>query len=270
MGAEEVRVITRAGQRIKRGLLRARSQLKGMQARAAHQRSGMPIPPPRLIHLVSGTYDVDWFLESGAMAARSLRATLEKQGLKLELCSAILDFGCGVGRTLRHLSGLRGPSIHGTDYNPDLIEWCQRNLPFAHFQLNGLAERLRYTDSQFDFIYVLSVLTHLSEQNQHFWMNEFSRILMPGGHLLISLHGECYLPQLTSDEARQFQAGQLVVRGAPSEGKNSCASFHPEGYVREVLANGFRVVDFCPEGALGNPRQDVYLLQKTGPPRAAI
>jgi hypothetical protein len=34
--------------------------------------------------------------------------------------------------------------------------------------------------------------------------------------------------------------------------------------VRRTLAAGLEVVDFVPEGALGNPRQDVYLLRKRG------
>ncbi len=49
-------------------------------------------------------------------------------------------------------------------------------------------------------------------------------------------------------------------------GTNLCAAFHPETYVTEVLAPDWRLIDFVPEGARGNPRQDYYLLQKPAGP----
>jgi SAM-dependent methyltransferase len=262
MSGEGLQVVTRTSQRIKRVWKRAQSRIQGMQARALYRKTGLPIPPPRLVHLVAGTDDVHWFVASGALAVRGMRNVLERHGLAVESFSAILDFGCGVGRTLRHWNELKGPLIHGTDYNPTLIDWCQRNLPFAQFQVNGIADRLSYADSTFDFIYAFSVMTHLDELKQVFWMSELARVLKPAGHLLISVHGETYVPELAPDERQRFRAGQLVVRGAPGEGSNRCASFHPVSFVRDVLAASYRVVDFVPEGALGNPRQDVYLLQK--------
>jgi SAM-dependent methyltransferase len=262
MGGLGSEVVTRTSQRIKRVLKRAQTRVQGMRARALYRKTGLPIPPPKLIHFVAGTDDVAWFVGSGALAVRGLRKVLEQHGLAIESFSAILDFGCGVGRTLRHLSELKGPAIHGTDYNASLIDWCQRNLPFSHFQVNGIAEPLSYANNTFDLIYAFSVMTHLDESKQLFWMSELARVLKPGGHLLFSVHGESYLPELTFDERQRFRAGQLVVRGAPGEGSNRCATFHPGSYVRDVLAGAYRVVDFVPEGALGNPRQDVYLLQK--------
>ena len=58
-----------------------------------------------------------------------------------------------------------------------------------------------------------------------------------------------------------------VVVASERAGSNACAAFHPETYVRGTLAPaaGLEVVDFVPEGATGNPRQDTYLLRKPGP-----
>jgi hypothetical protein len=41
-----------------------------------------------------------------------------------------------------------------------------------------------------------------------------------------------------------------------------CATYHPPAFVRDHLAAGYRVVDFVPEGAKGNPWQDYWLLRK--------
>lgn len=225
---------------------------------------GLPVPPQRLIVLVAGTADISWFLESGKLAAQSIIDTLEKSRLSIEDFQAILDFGCGCGRVVRHWNSLKRAKVYGTDYNRKLIKWCRLHLPFAQFEKNGLCPPLTYSDKKFGFIYAFSVFTHMPEELQLSWINELSRILRPGGYLLITTHGERYLRPLTQNEQEQFQAGQLVVRHEEAAGTNLCAVSHPARYVREKLASGFEVVDFVPGGAKGNPYQDVYLLKKPG------
>jgi 2-polyprenyl-3-methyl-5-hydroxy-6-metoxy-1,4-benzoquinol methylase len=119
-----------------------------------------------------------------------------------------------------------------------------------------------FKENSFDLIYALSVFTHLSEPLQRFWITELTRIVRPGGHLFITLHGASYLPSLSAAEAVRFARGELVIRAARRVGRNDCAAFHPRSYVLDVLANGLTIVDHRPEGALGNPHQDVYLLRK--------
>src|SRR5205814_5181377 len=99
---------------------------------------GVPLPPPRFVHAVVGTDDVDWFLESGRLAATNIRGLLAEQGVALETLGAILDFGCGVGRILRHWVGLRGPRLFGSDYNEELVDWCRAHLGFARFGVHEL------------------------------------------------------------------------------------------------------------------------------------
>ncbi|WP_406697285.1 class I SAM-dependent methyltransferase [Singulisphaera sp. Ch08] len=255
-------VVTRAVNRVKHWSVRARDRVRSLPVRASHRGQGPPLPPARLMHLVAASEDVSWFLDGGKQASSSLRAILAKNGVALESLGSILDFGCGAGRVLRHWEKLQGPTLHGTDYNPTLITWCQKNLPFVQFQLNELGGGLAYKDESFDLIYALSVFTHLDEPLQYFWMRELSRILRPGGYLFITTHGEHYLPQLAAEEQERFRRGEIVVVGSRREGSNDCATFHPESYMRSTLAADLEVVDFVPEGALGNPRQDVFLLRK--------
>ncbi len=254
--------LSRGVYRLQRLSNRARLRLRGQSIRVRLRGQIPPIPPARLLHLVAGTEDVDWFLRSGALGANCLREILARNGLPIESFGSILDFGCGSGRVMRHWHDLRGPKLHGSDYNPTLIRWCRANLPFARFGVNGLETGIDGNDASFDLIYTLSVFTHLSQPRQHFWINELSRLLKPVGYLFLTVHGAHYLDRLSPEEQRQFQNGQLVVQKASREGSNDCAVFHPEAYVRATLARGFEVVDFIPEGALGNPRQDVYLLRK--------
>src|SRR3989304_7134195 len=92
---------------------------------------GLPIPPGKLINLVLGSEDISWFLSSGKLGVESMQEILKKNELSLDEFEAILDFGCGVGRVMRHLHHINGPCLFGTDYNQDLIAWCHKNLKFA-------------------------------------------------------------------------------------------------------------------------------------------
>ena len=64
------------------------------------------------------------------------------------------------------------------------------------------------------------------------------------------------------DQRERFERGELVVRWAEIAGTNLCSAYHPERYLRETFADGFELVELVPEGALGNPTQDLVLLRK--------
>jgi SAM-dependent methyltransferase len=159
---------------------------------------------------------------------------------------------------LRHWRTLRGPALHGTDYNPELIRWCREHLPFARFSVNTLEGPLPFRSRRFDFAYAFSVFTHLTEAQQLHWMDELGRVLRPGGYIYLTTHGEHYLPHVPAELREQFRRGGLVVTGGELAGSNVCAAFHPEPYVLTVLAKGFRCVEFAP----GRYPQDAYLFQK--------
>ena len=224
---------------------------------------GLPVPPPHLIVRVAGTPDAAWFLESGRLAAQSIRDVLTRAGTGIEAMDSILDFGCGCGRVVRHWAGLDA-GISGSDLSGGAIDWCRENLPFARFETNGLSPPLAFDDGSFDLAYALSVLTHLPEAIQHEWMGELRRVVRGGGLLLVTTHGERYLERLDSDEQQRFRAGELVVRWGEVPGSNLCTTFHPPSWVRaHLLPDGFEEVAFVPEGAAGNPHQDVFLLRRS-------
>ncbi len=223
---------------------------------------GLPVPTPEMRHWVAGTDDLDWFLEGGRLGEKTIQNLLETQGLSLADLGNVLDFGCGCGRVIRFLDKYSTTQLHGSDINLASVYWCDQNLEFAEFSSNHLAPPLRYRKDTFDLVYAFSVFTHLSGEMQQVWMDEMRRILKRKGFLLVTLHGKYHIRDLTPDQKTAFQHGEMVVVNENLEGHNVCASFHPESYVRETLSNGFKVLEFVPQGALGNPRQDAYLLQK--------
>lgn len=256
------------------GLIQAINELRGIATLAAPRvffgnlrygrkgaPDGMPIPPSRLIYLVAGTYDIAWFLTLGGQGARAIRDTLLRNGLDINSFDAILDLGCGCGRVIRHFSALKGTKVYGCDYNGKLVDWCAKNLTFATFATNQLEPPLRYPTNSMDLVYALSVFTHWGQDLQFAWMDEMRRIIKPGGHLLMTTHGASYLSGLDEEERACFHAGQLVVRRQHLAGKNICTAFCSDRYVRQNLSRGCEIVDYVPEGAKGNPTQDLYLLR---------
>ena len=224
--------------------------------KAAPADGGPPLPPRRLMVRVAGTADADWFLRSGRAAYDAITEHVPLDGNE-----SILDFGCGCGRVTRYWADFDG-AVAGSDVSRKAIDWCRENLDFAAFLHNGLTPGLDSEDDEFDLVYALSVFTHLTDELQLTWRDELHRVLRPGGRLLISTHGRSYLSRLDADERDQFERGELVVRWADIPGTNLCSAYHPERYLRETFARGFTLVELDPEGARGNPTQDLVLLQK--------
>ncbi|HET8782333.1 MAG TPA: class I SAM-dependent methyltransferase [Pyrinomonadaceae bacterium] len=231
--------------------------------RVKNRLDGEPaIPPAELIYLVAGHRDPQRFLETGRATNEAIRGLLTKHDVDVEQLGAVLDFGCGVGRIMRHWRTTTGPAWHGTDYNPALVDWCKNHLKFCQFEVNTLSGELPYEPNTFDFIYAFSVFTHLSERLQFFWIDELSRVLKPGGYIYFTTHGEHYLSTLTPDEMKQFHGGELVIREDKQSGSNFCAVFHPVSYVHEKIARNFKVIDFIAGGEHSHSLHDVHLLQK--------
>ena len=217
---------------------------------------GPPLPPRRLMVRVAGTADADWFLRSGRAAYDAIAAHVP-----LAEVESVLDFGCGCGRVTRYWADFAG-TASGSDVNTKAVDWCRTNLPFARFEVNRLEPPLAFADESFDLVYALSVFTHLTAELQLAWRDELRRVLRPGGRLLMTTHGKSYRPRLDAAERRRFEAGELVVRWSDLPGTNLCSAYHPERYLRDTFAQGFTFVELEPEGARGNPTQDLVLLAR--------
>jgi SAM-dependent methyltransferase len=229
---------------------------------------GLPIPPARLRHFAVGSTDIPAFLDGGRLIAGMVEETLAANGIAIEQAGPILDFGVGCGRVMRCFAKLGNVELHGSDYNPALVRWCSENLPFATFTTNGLAPPLAYPDGRFELVYSYSVFTHFTAELGLAWMAELRRVLAPGGHLLVTTHGDAFAnARLVGEELERYRRGEIVIRQSRVAGTNACAAFHPIEYVRGTLAEGFEVLDWRPgvgpsSAQRGAIRQDVFLLRK--------
>ena len=221
----------------------------------------LPIPPPSLCFTVSANYNIEYFLRTGLQGAESIKEILARNGKPINDFSEILDFGCGCGRITRHWRELTKSNITGSDINPKLIRWAQKNLSFADFITNGISDVLPFDNDSFDLIYAVSVFTHLSEKLQKHWMGELTRILKPGGALLITVKGENWKVELDEDQQNSFDLGKMVVLEPENSGSNYCGAYHPPEHVRTVLGAGLNMIEHEPCGSK-DTRQDFYLMNK--------
>lgn len=219
----------------------------------------LPIPPAHLIYSVCGTRSVEHFLTSGEESAAAIRSSLQRAGRSLESQSDVLDMGCGCGRVLRHMCESQGPRFYGTDYNPAGVSWVRDHFPFVDARVNTLEPPLSYPDETLDVIYAVSVLTHLPLGLQRPWMEEFRRVLRPGGALVITLCGTGMLSRLIQEERNRFNAGELVVVDEAYAGTNMCTAYHPDAYVHGEWSNGFTVFERTPHTS-ALPYQDQWTL----------
>src|SRR3954466_268129 len=239
-------------------VLRVRNRLGG----------GFAIPRPRYITAVAGGPAVDYFLLSGRDSVEAIVSLLRQNGVEPRTLDTALEFGCGVGRILRHWRDDRPRQLHGTDYNEKLVAWCRRNYPFATFAVNSLTGPLPYPASTFDFAYAWSVFTHLDEALCRDWMIELARIVKPGGLLFATFHGEFYLPEMTEAERTTFAAGQIVVRRGEAAGSNVCATFHSRAAVERLVDPYFTILD-SRAGTIPYRAQTQYLLRARMAPSPA-
>jgi ubiquinone/menaquinone biosynthesis C-methylase UbiE len=93
-----------------------------------------------------------------------------------------LDVGCGEGRFCRMLKAA-GVNAVGIDPTTQLLETARRSDPSGDYR-SGRAERLEFESASFDL--VVSYLTLLDIADFRTAIGEMTRVLKPGGSLLIA------------------------------------------------------------------------------------
>ncbi|WP_231433810.1 class I SAM-dependent methyltransferase [Chryseobacterium sp. Leaf313] len=130
------------------------------------------------------------------------------------------------------------------------------------FNLNTLDAILPYEDSFFDFVYGISIFTHLSEKMHFEWRSELSRIIKKDGILILTMQGNMFKTILTESEIKNFEADKLVVRGNVKEGHRTYSAFHPDQFMKNLFEE-FEVMEHQKSYIdNGKPQQDVWVLRK--------
>jgi ubiquinone/menaquinone biosynthesis C-methylase UbiE len=98
----------------------------------------------------------------------------------------VLDAGTGSGNLAAALSKSGGIDLVGIDFCEPAFELARRKVPTAHFQFGDLTRTLSFPDASFDHVACSAVLHVLSADEQRVALRELSRVLRPGGRLVLT------------------------------------------------------------------------------------
>lgn len=100
--------------------------------------------------------------------------------------SAILDVGCGYGRTLAQLYDNGYKNIIGIDFARNMIERGREQFPYLDLRVKE-DERIALPDNSVDAVILFAVLTCIvNNEEQRELIAEIKRVLKPGGILYVN------------------------------------------------------------------------------------
>ena len=133
--------------------------------------------------------------------------------------TAILDYGCGYGRTCEILNSMGYNNILGVDSSPEMIR--RGNLKYPHLSLlQTQGSTLQYPDSNFGAIVLCAVLTCIPEhQAMKDVLAEIERLLEPGGIL--------HMVEFCNETSKTFESkiGITMHHQQPSELRSLVSAF---------------------------------------------
>ena len=141
-------------------------------------------------------WDPAEFFETGVKEIAGVMAYLEAQQLTIAR-GAVLDFGCGVGRLSQALA-LHFERVTGVDIADTMIENARKfnqHGDRVRYVVNTVDDLSRLESASFDFVYTNITLQHMPPEAATKYIQEFFRLLKPGGHTVFQVpSGPEYTP----------------------------------------------------------------------------
>jgi len=228
----------------------------------ARSHPGMSWPPYPMLYDALGSVSYAAYYHGGLRTSAYLLERIDEllPDERLRVC----EWGCGPARIVRHLATSRlaeGLELFATDSDSDTIAWCRKNIDGVDFRDHARSPSLPFEENELDFLFSVSVFTHLSENMHHAWLKELLRVVRPGGFVLLTVHGEHFKAKLGAGERRRYEAGQLVVRGGARLGSRLYSAFQSPAYMRQTLLEGLEIVRHDPVAVPDCLTQDVWVVK---------
>ena len=171
----------------------------------------------------------------------------------------------GCSRVLAYIKDAVQCEMIGSDIDGEAIAWCKDNLAeFGSFIQNDALPPLPLADAALDFVYSISVFTHLPEKMQFQWLKELHRVVRPGGLLLLTTRGIEDVPLTPIQRLKFRMKGFVYIAGGKTPGLPDFYrnAFHDEGYISRRWSPIFEIVAHKRRGMAGE--QDWTLCRKRG------
>jgi SAM-dependent methyltransferase len=135
-------------------------------------------------HRDGGEGGVSAYFSSGKNDAEQVARLIYSLGLTEQ--SRILEFASGYGRVSRHMTSF---NLTSSDIHEEANLFTRDSIGLPTLQ-STLDPDLLETNEKFDFIFVLSLFSHLPDNLFGKWLNRLIEMLLPGGFLMFTTHGE--------------------------------------------------------------------------------
>ena len=136
----------------------------------------------------------DAVMSDGFASYRLFRNLYERHVSPIVHCGNILDFGCGWGRIIRFfLKDVKPSRLLGVDPVEEMVALCKQQNRWCGFERIPFVPPSQLKGSTFDLIYSFSVFSHLSEEMHKKVLAELSRLLKPGGLLMVTTRGREFI-----------------------------------------------------------------------------
>lgn len=155
--------------------------------------------------------------------------------------AAVLDYGCGYGRTMAELARAGFGDFTGVDSSAGMIEKAREQQPAMRFAVLDDPPALPFADASFDLAVLFAVLTCIpGDEAQRRLIAELERVLKPGGLLYVS-------DLLLGDDPRSVEryerfAGAHGTYGIFETSDGAVVRHHPAEHFTALLS-GFEVQD---------------------------
>ncbi len=222
----------------------------------------VPIPKPELAARLGGA------VEDYEYIGRAHR-----QYLEMELPAdwsfenkRVLDFGCGTGRTLATFvrDGVPAEFV-GCDIHAESLAWATSSLsPPCSFVVCEDGSPLPLPDSHFDFVYAMSVFTHITGQWSH-WLSELHRVMRPEALAVISVLGPAIAPTIIGRDWDE-RIGMASVNLHKDWAVGGPDVLLAEWWVREHWGRAFEILRFDPCNPSHGAGHDFVLMRRRDVP----
>jgi SAM-dependent methyltransferase len=211
---------------------------------------GVPLPPKQLasrVFCLDGWGDpLAAFDELGAQTKVALLDLLPNDWTVDG--KRVLDFGCGIGRTLRHfLDEARIAEFWGADIDAPSLEWLEANLsPPLNLWRCAPAPPLGLKPQSFDLIWAVSVFTHLTNQSLP-WLLELHRMLKPSGLLIATYMGRWNSEYAGGERWNEDEVGMSIVQQHLGWEDGGPSVLMSDWWVRAHWGRAFEILEISPQ-----------------------
>jgi SAM-dependent methyltransferase len=227
-------------------------------------------------------------------AANFIRVVLKYargQGIAFDGKTRAVDFGSGWGRYTRFLLKYVHPdNLYGLEVHPRMVEHCRKSFGMGNFLKVESFPPCDLRDRLIDLVFGYSVFSHLSPDCADAWIDEFARILRPGGLVLMTTQGRTFVEYCRkireSDDRshewhtwladsfvdaetslKDYDAGGFLHAGHGQYGGTYGESLVSKGYIEKHWRKYFDLLDFVDDRAF--LPQALFVLKRKDNPYGA-